>query len=119
MEKDEQKDLLHLDRSGVEKLQEIDGIIKDFCQQQIRAILQVSQNAHTLQPDFKLVKNQTHQLILNYDNLKKLVQFRKKIRAEKNKKLSSEWLELENNLEKMKITKIENIEKSVIENEDK
>lgn len=85
VEKDEQKDLLHLDRSGVEKLQEIDGIIKDFCQPQIRAILQVSQNAHTLQPDFKLVKNQTHQLIQNYDNLKKLVQFRKKIRAEKNK----------------------------------
>lgn len=119
VEKDEQKDLLHLDRSGVEKLQEIDRIIKDFCQPQIRAILQVSQNAHTLQPDFKLVKNQTHQLIQNYDNLKKLVQFRKKIRAEKNKKLSSEWLELENNLEKMNITKIENIEKSVIENEDK
>lgn len=37
----------------------------------------------------------------------------------KTKKLSSEWLELENNLEKMNITKIENIEKSVIENEDK
>lgn len=42
VEKDEQKDLLHFDRKDVAKLQEITSVLQDFCQPQIRAILQVS-----------------------------------------------------------------------------
>lgn len=88
VEKDEQKDLLHFDRSGVEKLQEIASILQDFCQPQIRAILQVSENAENLKIDYNLLQNQTHQLLQNFTNLEKLVAYAEKQAKDKNKILS-------------------------------
>lgn len=111
VEKDEQKDLLHFDRSGVEELQEIAGILKDFCQPQVRAILEVSEDANKTDLDQKLLQNQSHQLLQNYANLEKLVAYAEK-QAKKNKKLSKQWVELKENLAKMNINQIEDIEKT-------
>lgn len=112
VEKDEQKDLLHFDRSGVEELQEITGILKNFCQPQVRAILEVSEDANKTDLDQKLLQNQSHQLLQNYANLEKLVAYAKKQAEQKNKKLSKQWLELKENLAKMNINQIEDIEKT-------
>ena len=103
VEKDEQKDLLHFDRSGVEELQEIAGILKDFCQPQVRAILEVSEDANKTDLDQKLLQNQSHQLLQNYAE---------KQAEQKNKKLSKQWVELKENLAKMNINQIEDIEKT-------
>ena len=112
VEKDEQKDLLHFDRSGVEKLQEIAGVLKDFCQSQVRAILQVSEDAKDVKVDYDLIQNQTHQLIQNFSNLEKLVSYAEEQARQKNKGLSKQWLELKENLAKMKIDQIKDIEKT-------
>lgn len=112
VEKDEQKDLLHFDRSGVEELQEIAGILKDFCQLQVRAILEVSEDANKTDLDQKLLQNQSHQLLQNYANLEKLVAYAEKQAKQKNKKLSKQWVELKENLAKMNINQIEDIEKT-------
>lgn len=112
VEKDEQKDLLHFDRSGVEELQEIAGILKDFCQLQVRAILEVSEDANKTDLDQKLLQNQSHQLLQNYANLEKLVAYAEKQAEQKNKKLSKQWVELKENLAKMNIDQIEDIEKT-------
>ncbi|WP_270247765.1 hypothetical protein [Lactobacillus johnsonii] len=112
MEKDGQKDLLHFDRSGVEELQEIAGILKDFCQPQVRAILEVSEDANKTDLDQKLLQNQSHQLLQNYANLEKLVAYAEKQAEQKNKKLSKQWVELKENLAKMNINQIEDIEKT-------
>ena len=112
VEKDEQKDLLHFDRSGVEELQEIAGILKDFCQLQVRAILEVSEDANKTDLDQKLLQNQSHQLLQNYANLEKLVAYAEKQAEQKNKKLSKQWVELKENLAKMNINQIEDIEKT-------
>ena len=112
MEKDEQKDLLHFDRSGVEKLQEIAGILKDFCQPQVRAILEVSEDAKETDLDHKLLQNQSHQLLQNFSNLEKLVAYAEKQAEQKNKKLSKQWVELKENLAKMNVNQIEDIEKT-------
>ena len=87
VEKDEQKDLLHFDRSGVEELQEIAGILKDFCQPQVRAILEVSEDAKKTDLDQNLLQNQSHQLLQNFSNLEKLVAYAEKQADQKNKKL--------------------------------
>ena len=113
VEKDEQKDLLHLDRSGVEKLQEIAGILKDFCQPQVRAILEVSENAKETDLDQNLLQNQSHQLLQNFSNLEKLVAYAKEQAERKNKKLSKQWTELDENLAKMKVEQIKDIEKTI------
>lgn len=112
VEKDEQKDLLHFDRSGVEELQGIAGILKDFCQPQVRAILEVSEDANKTDLDQKLLQNQSHQLLQNYANLEKLVAYAEKQAEQKNKKLSKQWVELKENLAKMNINQIEDIEKT-------
>ena len=112
VEKDEQKDLLHFDRSGVEELQEIACILKDFCQPQVRSILEVSEDANKTDLDQKLLQNQSHQLLQNYANLEKLVAYAKKQAEQKNKKLSKQWVELKENLAKMNINQIEDIEKT-------
>lgn len=112
VEKDEQKDLLHFDRSGVEKLQEIAGILKDFCQPQVRAILEVSEDAKETDLDHKLLQNQSHQLFQNFSNLEKLVAYAEKQAEQKNKKLSKQWVELKENLAKMDVNQIEDIEKT-------
>lgn len=112
VEKDEQKDLLHFDRSGVEELQEIAGILKDFCQTQVRAVLEVSEDANKTDLDQKLLQNQSHQLLQNYANLEKLVAYAEKQAEQKNKKLSKQWVELKENLAKMNINQIEDIEKT-------
>lgn len=112
VEKDEQKDLLHFDRSGVEELQEIAGILKDFCQTQVRAVLEVSEDANKTDLDQKLLQNQSHQLLQNYANLEKLVAYAEKQAKQKNKKLSKQWVELKENLAKMNINQIEDIEKT-------
>ncbi len=112
VEKDEQKDLLHFDRSGVEELQEIADILKDFCQPQVRAILEVSEDANKTDLDQKLLQNQSHQLLQNYANLEKLVAYAEKQAEQKNKKLSKQWVELKENLAKMNINQIEDIEKT-------
>ncbi|MDE7049284.1 MAG: hypothetical protein K2O75_00100 [Lactobacillus sp.] len=112
VEKDEQKDLLQFDRSGVEKLQEIAGVLKDFCQPQVCAILQVSEDAKDVKVDYDLIQNQTHQLIQNFSNLEKLVSYAEEQARQKNKGLSKQWLELKENLAKMKIDQIKDIEKT-------
>jgi hypothetical protein len=112
VEKDEQKDLLHFDRSGVEKLQEIASVLQDFCQPQVRAILQVSEDAKDVKIDFKLVQNQAHQLIQNFSNLEKLVTYSETEAKKKSRNLSKQWLELKQNLLKMDINRIKEIEKS-------
>lgn len=112
VEKDEQKDLLHFDRSGVEELQEIAAILKDFCQPQVRAILEVSEEAKKTDLDQKLLQNQSHQLLQNYANLEKLVAYAEKQAEQKNKKLSKQWVELKENLAKMNVNPIEDIEKT-------
>ncbi|QLL68464.1 hypothetical protein GTO82_06270 [Lactobacillus johnsonii] len=112
VEKDEQKDLLHFDRSDVEELQEIAGILKDFCQPQVRAILEVSEEAKKTDLDQKLLQNQSHQLLQNFSNLEKLVAYAKKQAEQKNKKLSKQWVELKENLAKMNVNQIEDIEKT-------
>lgn len=112
VEKDEQKDLLHFDRSGVEKLQEIASVLQDFCQPQVRAILQVSEDAKDVKIDFKLVQTQAHQLIQNFSNLEKLVTYSETEARKKSRNLSKQWLELKQNLLKMDINRIKEIEKS-------
>lgn len=112
VEKDEQKDLLHFDRSGVEKLQEIADILKNFCQPQVRAILEVSEGAKEKDLGQKLLQNQSHQLLQNFSNLEKLVAYAEKQAEQKNKKLSKQWIELKENLAKMKVDQIEGIEKT-------
>ncbi len=112
VEKDEQKDLLHFDRSGVEKLQEIASVLQDFCQPQVRAILQVSEDAKDVKIDFKLAQNQAHQLIQNFSNLEKLVTYSETEARKKSRNLSKQWLELKQNLLKMGINRIKEIEKS-------
>lgn len=112
VEKDEQKDLLHFDRSGVEELQEIADILKDFCQPQVRAILEVSEDAKKTDLGQNLLRNQSHQLLQNYANLEKLVAYAKKQAEQKNKKLSKQWVELKENLAKMNVNQIEDIEKT-------
>ena len=112
VEKDEQKDLLHFDRSGVEKLQEIASVLQDFCQPQVRAILQVSEDAKDVKIDFKLVQTQAHQLIQNFSNLEKLVTYSETEAKKKSRNLSKQWLELKQNLLKMGINRIKEIEKS-------
>ena len=94
VEKDEQKDLLHFDRKDVAKLQEIASVLQDFCQPQVRAILQA------------------HQLIQNFSNLEKLVTYSETKAKKKSKNLSKQWLELKQNLLKMDINRIKEIEKS-------
>ena len=112
VEKHEQKDLLHFDRSGVEKLQEIASVLQDFCQPQVRAILQVSEDAKDVKIDFKLVQTQAHQLIQNFSNLEKLVTYSETEAKKKSRNLSKQWLELKQNLLKMGINRIKEIEKS-------
>ena len=112
VEKDEQKDLLHFDRSGVEELQEIAGILKDFCQPQVRAILEVSEDAKETAINQTLLQNQAHQLLQNFSNLEKLVAYAEKQAEQKNKKLSKQWVELKENLAKMNVNPIEDIEKT-------
>ena len=112
VEKDAQKDLLHFDRSGVEKLQEIASVLQDFCQPQVRAILQVSEDAKDVKIDFKLVQTQAHQLIQNFSNLEKLVTYSETEAKKKSRNLSKQWLELKQNLLKMGINRIKEIEKS-------
>ena len=112
VKKDEQKDLLHFDRSGVERLQEIASVLQDFCQPQVRAILQVSEDAKDIKIDFKLVQNQAHQLIQNFSNLEKLVTYSETEAKKKSRNLSKQWLELKQNLLKMDINRIKEIEKS-------
>ena len=106
VEKDEQKDLLHFDRSGVEELQEIADILKDFCQPQ------VSEDAKKTDLYQNLLQNQSHQLLQNFSNLEKLVAYAEKQADQKNKKLSKQWVELKENLAKMNINQIEDIEKT-------
>ena len=112
VEKDEQKDLLHFDRKDVAKLQEIASVLQDFCQPQVRAILQVSENTKDVKNDFKLIQNQAHQLIQNFSNLEKLVTYSETKAKKKSKNLSKQWLELKQNLLKMDIIRIKEFEKS-------
>ena len=107
-----QKDLLHFDRKDVAKLQEIASVLQDFCQPQVRAILQVSENTKDVKNDFKLIQNQAHQLIQNFSNLEKLVTYSETKAKKKSKNLSKQWLELKQNLLKMDINRIKEIEKS-------
>lgn len=62
--------------------------------------------------DFKLIQNQAHQLIQNFSNLEKLVTYSETKAKKKSKNLSKQWLELKQNLLKMDINRIKEIEKS-------
>lgn len=106
----EQKEILHLKMKEVKKLQEVMEIIQNFCEPQVRDILEVSQYPDELKkPDFNLVKNQVHQLVQNYENLEKIVKYIETINETKGKQLSKEWLETKQNLANMDINSIKNI----------
>ena len=61
--------------------------MKDFYQTQVRAILEVSEDANKTDLDQKLLQNQSHQLLQNYANLEKLVAYAEKQAEQKNKVL--------------------------------
>lgn len=106
----EQKEILHLKMKEVKRLQEVMEIIQNFCEPQVRNILEVSQYPDELKkPDFNLVKNQVHQLVQNYENLEKIVKYIETINETKGKQLSKEWLETKQNLANMDINSIKNI----------
>ena len=110
VEKDEQKDLLHFDRSGVEKLQEIISILNNFCQPQIINILQDKEK--DIKVNYNLLQDQAHQLIQNFSNLEKLIAYTEEQAKRKNRNLSKQWLELKENLAKMNVDQIKDIEKT-------
>lgn len=105
-----QKDLLTLKEVQAQKMQEIRATLIDFCQPQVKAILEVSGDAKDVKPDFDLVRNQVHQLLQNYDNLLKLVDYVKVIRKKKGYKLTHEWKDMAERLDQMNISKIKEIQ---------
>ena len=105
-----QKDLLTLKEEQAQKMQEIRATLIDFCQPQVKAIIEVSGDAKDVKPDFDLVKNQVDQLLQNYDNLLKLVNYVKEIREKKGHKLTHEWKDMAERLDQMNIAEIKNIQ---------
>lgn len=107
----EQKEILHLKMSEVEKLQEVRATVKDFCEPQVNVILKVSQNPNEMKKaDFDLVKNQAHQLVQNFDNLGKIVKYVEAIDEKQGKQLSKNWVDVKQDLSKMDVAEIKNIE---------
>lgn len=107
----EQKEMLHLKMSEVEKLQDVRATVKDFCEPQVNVILKVSQNPDEMKKtDFDLVKNQAHQLVQNFDNLGKIVKYVEAIDKKQGKKLSKNWVDVKQDLSKMNVAEIKNIE---------
>ncbi|QNQ80666.1 hypothetical protein [Lactobacillus sp. PV034] len=104
-----QKDLLTLKEEQAQKMQEIRATLIDFCQPQVKAIIEVSKNAKDIKPDFQLVKNQVHQLLQNYDNLIKLISYVKEVRAKKGHSLTHQWQEMTNRIDQMNIDSIKQI----------
>lgn len=104
-----QKDLLTLKEEQAQKMQEIRATLIDFCQPQVKAIIEVSKNAKDVKPDFQLVKNQVHQLLQNYDNLIKLISYVKEVRAKKGHSLTHQWQEMANRVDQMNIDSIKQI----------
>lgn len=109
----EQKEMLHLKMSEVEKLQAMVSTIKDFCEPQVAAIINVSKESNEVKVDYTLVKNQTSQLIQNYDNLLGIVSYIEELRAKKNKTLDKKWLDMKNRLEAMDVATIKQIKEGV------
>ena len=109
-----QKDLLTLKEEQAQKMQEIRATLIDFCQPQVKVILEVSGDANDVKPDFDLVKNQVHQLLQNYDNLLKLVNYVKEIREKRGHKLTHEWKDMVERLDQMNINSIKKIKKELI-----
>lgn len=105
----EQKEMLHLKMSEVEKLQAMVSTIKDFCEPQIVAIINVSKESNEVNVDYTLVENQTSQLIQNYDNLLGIVSYIEDLRAKKNKNLDKRWLDMRTRLKAMDIATIKQI----------
>ena len=105
-----QKDLLTLKEEQAQKMQEIRATLIDFCQPQVKAIIEVSGDAKDVKPDFNLVKNQVHQLLQNYDNLLKLVDYVKEIRKKKGHELTHEWNDMTERLDQMDIDSIKKIQ---------
>ena len=105
-----QKDLLTLKEEQAQKMQEIRATLIDFCQPQVKAIIEVSGDAKDVKPDFDLVKNQVDQLLQNYDNLLKLVNYVKEIREKKGHKLTHEWKDMAERLDQMDIDSIKKIQ---------
>lgn len=105
-----QKDLLTLKEVQAQKMQEIRATLIDFCQPQVKAILEVSGDAKDVKPDFDLVRNQVHQLLQNYENLLKLVDYVKEIRKKKGHKLTHEWKDMAERLDQMNISEIKEIQ---------
>lgn len=107
----EQKEMLHLKMSEVEKLQDVRATVKDFCEPQVNIILKVSQNPDEMKKaDFDLVKNQAHQLVQNFHNLGKIVKYVEAIDKKQGKKLSKNWVDVKQDLSKMDVAEIKNIE---------
>lgn len=107
----EQKEILHLKMKEVEKLQAVRETVKDFCEPQVKVILEVSQQPDNFKKlDFDLIKNQAHQLVQNYENLEKIVKYVETIDKKSGKQLSKEWVETKQNLSQMDIDSIKNIE---------
>ncbi|MBD5430424.1 hypothetical protein [Lactobacillus sp.] len=107
----EQKEILHLKMSEVEKLQEVRATVKDFCEPQVNIILQVSQYPDEMKKaDFNLVKNQAHQLVQNFDNLGKIIKYVEAIDKKQGKKLSKNWVEIKQSLSDLNVSDIKNIE---------
>ncbi|QNQ83379.1 hypothetical protein FP435_02480 [Lactobacillus sp. PV037] len=105
----EQKEMLHLKMKEVEKLQAMVRTIKDFCEPQVAAIINVSKESSEIKVDYTLVKNQTSQLIQNYNNLLGIITYIEELRAKKNKSLDKKWLEMKTRLQAMDIATIEQI----------
>ncbi|QNQ82505.1 hypothetical protein [Lactobacillus sp. PV012] len=105
----EQKEMLHLKMKEVEKLQAMVRTIKDFCEPQVAAIINVSKESSEIKVDYTLVKNQTSQLIQNYNNLLGIITYIEELRAKKNKSLNKKWLEMKTRLQAMDIATIEQI----------
>lgn len=95
----------------VEKLQAVRETVKDFCEPQVKVILEISQQPDNFRKsDFDLVKNQAHQLVQNYENLEKIVKYVEAIDEKRGKQLSKEWVETKQNLSQMDVDSIKNIE---------
>lgn len=104
-----QKDLLTLKEEQAQKMQEIRATLIDFCQPQIKVIIEVSKNAKDVKPDFQLVKNQVHQLLQNYDNLLKLINYVKLVREKKGHALTHQWQDMANRVDQMNVDAIKQI----------
>lgn len=104
-----QKDLLTLKEEQAQKMQEIRATLIDFCQPQIKVIIEVSKNAEDVKPDFQLVKNQVHQLLQNYDNLLKLINYVKVVREKKGHALTHQWQDMANRVDQMNVDAIKQI----------